>query len=168
MRFLASLLLLGLGILTGCGGDASSPPQEPTPRPLRNLKSYHAPPIPAFRGEPAKSLVKWDLSGIWTVSRISSSGQPGKAAPWEARWRLRKVRNPAQLTWEDEYAKATFVLTERLPQMLIWGHDGTTTYLSINEHAPGLLVMTGNDGERYQAVRMDPNANPAPPETEGE
>jgi len=151
MRFCALLTLLALGVIAGCSDDPSpTSPAPPPPRPVRNVKSYNAPPMPPFRGQAAKSLVKWDLTGNWIVSR-----QPGKLREWEAKWQLRKVRTPAQLTWEDEYAKATFILTDRLPQTLIWDHDGTTTYFSINDHSPGLLVMTGNDGERYRAMRME-------------
>jgi hypothetical protein len=166
MRFLAPLLLLVLCVVAGCGGDPSSSstvPQPPPPRPVRNLKSYQPGPMPPFRGEAAKSMVKWDLAGNWMVSRL-----PGKLGPWESKWKLRKVITPGQLTWEDDHAKWTYVLSDRLPQMLIWDHDGTTWYFSINEHSPGLLMMTGNDGARYKATRLEATKPPAPPEIDGE
>jgi hypothetical protein len=148
---LFSLLLLCL--LAGCSNDPTTEPPAPT---LRHFKSTKPPPVPPFRGEAAKVLIKWDLAGDWTVSRFSSKEKPGKLGPWEARWALRKVKTPGSWTWDDEHGQGHFLLTDRRPQMLIWDHaDGTTWYFSINEQSPGLLVMTGNDGERYKAVRSD-------------
>jgi hypothetical protein len=163
MRFLAWPLLL-LWLLAGCTSDPSpttTAVQPPPLPPVRKLKSK-PPSMPAFRGESPKMLLKWDLSGNWTVSRISSKEKPGKLGPWEEKWTLRKVKTPAQLQWKEEHGKGDFVLTDRLPQMLIWDHtDGSTWYFSINEQSPGLLVMTGNDGERYKAVRSGPATAPA-------
>jgi hypothetical protein len=153
MRLLVPPFFLLL-LLAGCSSEtpsASQPVQPPAPQPVRKLKAK-PPSMPAFRGETAKTLVKWDISGNWTVSRISSKN----AKPWDDRWTLRKVKTPAQLTWQEEHGKGDFILTDRLPQMLIWDHaDGSTWYFSINEQAPGALVMTGNDGSRYKAVRSD-------------
>jgi hypothetical protein len=154
MRLLVPFFLLL--VLAGCSSEtpsASQPVQPPLPAPVRKLKAK-PPSMPAFRGETAKTLVKWDLSGNWTVTRVSSKDP--KQTPWEDKWTLRKFKTPAQLTWQEEHGKGDFVLTDRLPQMLIWDHaDGSTWYFSINEQAPGTLVMTGNDGNRYKAVRSE-------------
>lgn len=143
------LALLGLAVvLSGCSPNA---PNTET--------SQATMPEPVFQGKPAEKRITWDLSGIWSVSRFGTKENPGKLGRWEAKWTLRRA---SRQVWDDEVGHARFLLNavpvgnSDIAEMLVWERpDGTNWYFSINEQSFGFLLMTGDDGEQYMAVRSD-------------
>lgn len=159
------MLLGGLGLLLLAGCSQHLPISTPTaPLPER-----------VFQGTPAEMRITWDLAGIWDVSRFGTKENPGKLGRWEAKWVLKEMHVSInnEMCFEDENGEGEVYLQRvESPQrwdrtetsapplwkgdMLIWvKRDDTARYFSINEQSFGFLMMTGDDGEQYTAVRSD-------------
>ena len=150
MRFCCLLALL----LIGCG--ASSSPLATTPVET---------PEPKFKGEPAEQRVNWSLAGTWNVQRFGTAKNPGKLGAWETKWNIRQHED--HQGYFDPISGDEFWLSmtpvgetvngvTRVADFLVWKQtNGKRWYFSINEQSFGLLMMTGNDDERYMAVRSD-------------
>ncbi len=161
MRFFFLLVLL----LIGCGGYGPSSPQVVTNPPERKT---HQEMLSKFMGNPAEKKIDWDLAGIWNVSRFGTQDKPGKKGRWEAKWTLApkvsRILIANELVYDDANGQGEFYLyrngnSNDLPwhgDMLIWAKpDGAAWYLSVNEQSFGFLMLTGDDDERYMAVRSD-------------
>ena len=120
---------------------------------------------PVFQGAPAEKRITWDLAGIWSVQRFGTAEKPGKLGRWEAKWTLKVsyVSISNERLYEDE-GQGDFYLSRdgeanNLPwkgDILVWvKRNDVVRYFSINEQSFGFLMMTGDDGERYMAVRSD-------------
>ncbi len=155
MRLLCCLVAT---LLVGCGGIVT----RPAPTSNEFVYAY-----PKFSGEPAGRRISWDLQGIWRVSRFGTKERPGKLGRWEATWNLQYKDVAVSGVLVDQNKQGCFWLSTwevggevngvtRVADVLVWEHsDGKRWYLSVNEQSFGLLMMTGNDGEQYMAVRSD-------------
>jgi hypothetical protein len=141
-RLVLALALVALG--TGCGAPPTAKVLEPAP---------------PFRGKPAPKRVNFDLAGTWRVMRFGTPEEPGKLPPWSAQWRLEK-RGPA--LWVDGEGQGAFSLMRiEDGEVLRWLRpNGSRSYLFVNEWSFGSLMMTGDDGERYHAVRTEGGEGP--------
>jgi hypothetical protein len=133
-------LALTLAVLVaGCGAPPSGKTLEPAP---------------PFRGKPAPKRIDFDLAGTWRVMRFGTPEDSGKLPPWSAQWRLEK-RGPA--LWVDGDGQGAFSLMRIEDwEVLRWLRpNGARLYLFVNEWSFGSLTMTGDDRERYHAVRTE-------------
>lgn len=126
-----------------CQGCGVTEPIETEPPPL------------IFIGEPAAKPIDFNLSGVWKAFRFETPDKPGKIGPWEAIWRLRQI---GAQCWEDANGQGVFKITRpgQTHQHLIWNRtNGPALHLSVNDCIHNTLIMNGDDGEQYMAIRTE-------------
>lgn len=147
-----------LCLLAGCGYRATTEPAV--------QKAI----LPEFQTGEIAPPIDFDLVGTWEVMRFGTAEKPQKGERWETKWTLKKTRRDD--IWEERDGPDVFRLLT-VPcgpvtgQILSWQRpDGTFWNFSINEQKFGFLMMTGEDGDRYMALRTEggERAKPRPRE----
>jgi hypothetical protein len=122
-------------------------------------KSSHEDPSPQERfvsmNLPKCDPVDFDIVGSWNVfNYVEEDEPPSSKTRFEANWHLENQNE----RWRDKHGLGLFELAGKNPEVLIWWRAetaGGTMFFAITEQRFGIMFLTGEDGQKYMAIRTE-------------